>query len=118
LDEETNSHSSEFDGNYEDEVIQIPMTSTRQEDHPLLIDATEPTRSRIRKFTNDSQEQTAETVVKRKNVWNLEKAINYFDYFIVTIGIVITLSSTYINIWNTIRYVRFTPPCIINATMG
>ncbi|KAG5319088.1 S36A4 protein, partial [Acromyrmex heyeri] len=119
LDEETNSHSSEFDSYYEDEhkdeVTQIPMTSTRQEDQPLLIDATEPTRSRIRKFTN---EQTAETVVKRKNIWNLEKAINYFDYFIVTIGIVIMLSSTYVNIWNTIRYVRFTPPCIINATIG
>ncbi|KAG5320987.1 S36A4 protein, partial [Pseudoatta argentina] len=116
---ETNSHSSEFDSYYEDEhkdeVTQIPMTSTRQEDQPLLIDATEPTRSRIRKFTN---EQTAETVVKRKNIWNLEKAINYFDYFIVTISIVIMLSSTYVNIWNTIRYVRFTPPCIINATIG
>ncbi|XP_018357884.1 PREDICTED: proton-coupled amino acid transporter 4 [Trachymyrmex cornetzi] len=122
LDEETNSHSNEFDGYYKDEhkdeVTQIPMTSTCQEDQPLLIDATEPTKSRIRKFMNDSQEQTAGTVVKRKNVWNLEKAINYFDYFIVTIGIVITLSSTYVNIWNTIRYVRFTPPCIINATMG
>ena len=111
---------SEFDGYYEDEhkdeATQIPMNSTRQEDQLLLIDATEPTRSRIM-FTNDSQEQTAGTVVKRKNIWNLEKAINYFDYFIVTIGIVITLSSTYVNIWNTIRYVRFTPPCIINATM-
>ncbi|KYN01315.1 Proton-coupled amino acid transporter 3 [Cyphomyrmex costatus] len=119
LDEETNSHSYEFDDHYEgehEETTQILMT--HQEDQPLLIDATEPNRSRIRKFTNVLQQQTAGMVVKRKKVWNLERAINYFGYFIVTIGIAITLSSTYVNIWNTIRYVRFTPPCIINATMG
>ncbi|XP_018310852.1 proton-coupled amino acid transporter 4 [Mycetomoellerius zeteki] len=118
LDEETNSHSSDgyYEGEHEDEATQIPMISTRQENRPLLIDATEPTRSRIRKSMNDLQ--TAGMVVKRKNIWNLEWTINYFGYFIVTIGIVITLSSTYVNIWNTIRYVRFTPSCIINATTG
>lgn len=97
-----------------EEDTQIPMTSTRREDQPLLIDAVEPTRSRIRKST---QEETVGTIAKRR-LWNLERAINYFSCFIVTIGIAITLSSTYVNIRNTIRYVRFTPPCIINATAG
>lgn len=92
------------------------MTRTRREDQPLLIDAAEPTRNRIRKSTGDPQEEAAGTVAKRKELWNQERAINYFGCFIVTIGIAITLSSTYINILNTIRYVRFTPPCIINAT--
>jgi len=122
LDDETNSHSSEFTdcykGERKDEAIQIPTISTPREDQPLLIDAVEPTRSRIRMSTDDSQEETAGTVAKRRKLWNLERMINYFGCFIVTIGIAITLSSTYVNILNTIRYVRFTPPCIINATAG
>ncbi|XP_011696871.1 PREDICTED: uncharacterized protein LOC105455328 isoform X1 [Wasmannia auropunctata] len=121
LDDETNSHSSELDcyeGERKDEVTQIPMTSTRREDQPLLIDAAEPTRNRVRTSAGDRREEVAETVAKRRKLWNLERTINYFGYFIVTIGIAITLSSTYVNIWNTIRYVRFTPPCIVNATAG
>ncbi|XP_024869964.1 amino acid transporter AVT1C-like [Temnothorax curvispinosus] len=121
LDDEINSHLSGesadcYEGERRDEATQIPMTKTRQEDQPLLIDATEPIGSRIRRSTGDPQEETAGTVAKRKKLWNLERMINYFGCFIVMIGIAITLSSTYVNIWNTIRYVRFTPPCIINAT--
>ncbi|KAL6256177.1 hypothetical protein P5V15_012293 [Pogonomyrmex californicus] len=121
LEDETNSKtSSEFTDCYEDErdkkeVTQIPMIRTHREEQPLLIDAAEPTRSQIRRSTDQQEEKTAEIVMERK-FWNLEKMINYFGYFIVIIGIAITLSSTYVNIWNTVRYVRFTPPCIINAT--
>ncbi|XP_012532039.1 amino acid transporter AVT1C [Monomorium pharaonis] len=118
LNDETNSHSSESVDCCEEET-QIPMTSSggiHREDQLLLIDTAEPTKDRIKKSTSDLYEKVVETVAKRRKSWNLEKAINYFGYFIVTIGIAITLSSTYINILNTIRYVRFTPPCIINAT--
>lgn len=87
------------------------MISTHRDDQPLLIDAAEPTTSRTMKSTGDPQE-----IANRKKLWAFERVINYLGCFIVTIGIAITLSSTYVNIWNTIRYVRFTPPCIINAT--
>lgn len=90
--------------------------TTHREDQPFLIDAAEPTTSRTTKSTSDLQQEIAETTPKRKKLWVLERVINYLGCFIVTIGIAITLSSTYVNIWNTIRYVRFTPPCIINAT--
>lgn len=117
LDDETNSSDS-HEGKREEEVTQIPMIRTRQEDQSLLIDAAEPSRGRIRKHTSDPQEEAAGTVAERRELWNLERTINYFGCFVVTIGIVITLSSTYVNILNTIRYVSFTPPCIINATMS
>ncbi|KAM0729476.1 Amino acid transporter AVT1C [Formica fusca] len=121
LDEETNSYSSEFVDCYKDEgekknIIQIPMISTHREDQPLLIDAAEPTTSRTTKSTGDLQQEIAEMTANKKKLWTLERMINYLGCFIITIGIAITLSSTYVNIWNTIRYVRFTPPCIINAT--
>ncbi|XP_072748763.1 uncharacterized protein Mah isoform X2 [Anoplolepis gracilipes] len=121
LDGETNSCSSEFVDCYEDEeekrdIIQIPMISTHREDQPLLIDATEPSTSQTAKSTGDLHQEIAEMIANRKQLWSLERMINYLGCFIVTIGIAITLSSTYINIWNTIRYVRFTPPCIINTT--
>nr|XP_012231064.1 PREDICTED: proton-coupled amino acid transporter 3 [Linepithema humile] len=120
LDDETNSQSSEFVDCCENEqdkekINQTPTTSTHQEDQLYLVDAAEPTRTRTRKSTGGLQEETDETARQRKK-WSLERMINYFGYFIVTIGIAITLSSTYVNIWNTIRYVRFTPPCIVNTT--
>ncbi|XP_050464212.1 uncharacterized protein LOC126858165 isoform X2 [Cataglyphis hispanica] len=123
LDEETNSYSSEFIDCYEDEgekkdTIQIPMISTLREDQPLLIDAAEPTTSQITKSIDNLQQGITEMTADKKKLWTFEKMINYLGCFIITIGIAITLSSTYVNIWNTIRYVRFTPPCIINATVN
>ncbi|KAL6446980.1 hypothetical protein ACFW04_001391 [Cataglyphis niger] len=123
LDEETNSYSSEFIDCYEDEeekkdTIQIPIISTLREDQPLLIDAAEPTTSQITKSIGNLQQGIAEMTADKKKLWTFEKMINYLGCFIITIGIAITLSSTYVNIWNTIRYVRFTPPCIINATVN
>lgn len=118
LDDEMNSCASECVDCYEDKGEKkdtIPMMTTHREDQPLLIDAAEPTTSRTTKSTSDLQQEIAETTPKKK-LWVLERVINYLGCFIVTIGIAITLSSTYVNIWNTIRYVRFTPPCIINAT--
>lgn len=117
LDDETNLCSSELVDCYEDKGEKKDIIpSTHQEDQSLLIDAVEPTTSQTIKSTRDMQQEIAETTPKRKKLWILERVINYLGCFIVTIGIAITLSSTYVNIWNTIRYVRFTPPCIINAT--
>ncbi|XP_011303574.1 uncharacterized protein mah [Fopius arisanus] len=48
----------------------------------------------------------------------LDRVIYWFGYFVVFIGIGITISSTYINIKNTVRFVNFTPPCIINAAVA
>ncbi|XP_029177780.1 amino acid transporter AVT1B [Nylanderia fulva] len=122
LEDETNSCSSEFVDCYDEDegekrdIVQIPMISAHQDDHrPLLVDATEPTPSRFAKSVDDDPRQES---VNRKELWAFERVINYLGCFIVTIGVAITLSSTYVNIWNTVRYVRFTPPCIINATMN
>ncbi|XP_011860697.1 PREDICTED: uncharacterized protein LOC105557906 isoform X1 [Vollenhovia emeryi] len=120
LDDEIDSDSDElvdYGGERRNKTTQIPLTRSRQEEQPLLIDAVEPARNQI-ESTSNVQEETTGTLAKTKKLWNLERAINYFGLFIVIIGIAITLSSTYVNIRNTIRYVRFTPPCIINATAG
>lgn len=114
MNDETNLQSSESvdcsDNEQDKEIIQTPTTSTYQDQLRLI----ESTRIRTRKSGAGLQKE--ETTRQRKKLWNLERMINYFGYFIITIGIAITLSSTYINIWNTIRYVRFTQPCIVNIT--
>ncbi|XP_014209209.1 proton-coupled amino acid transporter 3 [Copidosoma floridanum] len=51
-----------------------------------------------------------------RKFWGVPDLSDCFGYCVVIIGIFTTISSTYINIRNTIRYVRFIPPCIINAT--
>lgn len=116
-----NSRSGEFTGCYDGEdkgnVVQIPMTTTHQENQLLLTDATELNTIDIEQST-DSLQVAQIKVARKKRLWNVKRAINYFGYVIMVFGIVITLSSTYVNIRNTIRYVRFTPPCIVNATVN
>ncbi|EFN79625.1 amino acid transporter AVT1B [Harpegnathos saltator] len=125
MDDEMDSRSNEFIDHHEDdsskEDTQIPLTSAHSEHRPLLVDAAEPSRDRTVKLTDNLREgNTGETIPKKSEgrSRDIEKMVNCFGYFIVAIGIVITMSSTYVNVLNTIRYVRFTPPCIINATVG
>lgn len=78
-----------------------------------LVDATVPEKSLKRKLDRPivlTEEQTSKIISN--------KIVHWFGYFVVIIGILITVSSTYINIKNTIRFVKFTPPCIVNATMA
>lgn len=56
--------------------------------------------------------------IAEKDTSNIDLIVNWFGYFVVLLGILITLSSTYINIKNTIRFVKFTPPCIVNASIA
>lgn len=87
------------------------MRRDRQEE-AVLIDASQSSlRNRRRRV------RLAHTPSKSRILCDLKKTMNWFGYFIVIIGIGITISSTYINIKNTIRYVRFTSPCIINASV-
>ncbi|KAL0118936.1 hypothetical protein PUN28_009517 [Cardiocondyla obscurior] len=123
LDDEVSSHSEEFaatncyEAKHAKNAVKNPIIKTLREEQPLLIDAAEQMETRVRRSSSYAQETTARITAK-ENKWNIERAINYLGYFIVTIGIAITLSSTYVNIINTVRYVRFTPPCIINSTTG
>jgi hypothetical protein len=57
-----------------------------------------------------------EITVERKKLWDSERLIDYFGYLIIAIGITIILTSTYVNILNSIYYVHFTSPYVINAT--
>lgn len=87
------------------------MRRDRQEE-AIFIDASQPSvRNRRRRV------HLAQAPSKSLVLCDLKKTMNWFGYFIVIIGMGITISSTYINIKNTIRYVRFTPPCIINASV-
>lgn len=117
MDDQINSQLSESVEHYEDEqskkTINTLMTSTNQENQQLLTEDTGLIR--IQTPTNDSQKMLDVIIRKRRESC---RAVAYFGYLIVAIGIAITLSSTYINILNTIRYVRFTSPCVINATAG
>ncbi|XP_024938077.1 amino acid transporter AVT1D isoform X2 [Cephus cinctus] len=71
-------------------------------------DAARPLRARRSRNVNDAPRSRPDC--------DLYSAVDWFGYCIVILGVVITISSTYINVINTIRFVRFTPPCIINAT--
>ncbi|KAK2586688.1 hypothetical protein KPH14_011730 [Odynerus spinipes] len=91
---------------------EFSMAKRNQQEEAVLIDASQPSlRNRGRRVL------LAQPPAKSKILCDLKRTMNWFGYFIVIIGIAITVSSTYINVRNTIRYVRFTPPCIVNATI-
>ncbi|XP_014483435.1 PREDICTED: uncharacterized protein LOC106748978 [Dinoponera quadriceps] len=114
-DEEDSRPNDHHEDNRNKGVTQIPLSNTHPVDRPFLIDAAEPTVTRPVKFADSVREEIMEKTAP-KRLCDFEKMVNGFGYFIVAIGVAITMSSTYINVWNTVRYVRFTPPCIINAT--
>lgn len=122
MDDEKDSQSNEYIGHYKDdrerEITEVSLTNTHPEHRPHLVNAAEPTKIQTVKLVDNLREKVTEktTPNKSERLCDLEKMVNCFGYFIVAIGIMITMSSTYVNIWNTIRYVRFTSPCIINAT--
>nr|XP_033326323.1 amino acid transporter AVT1B [Megalopta genalis] len=108
----------EFDEivDYETDVVNIGetseqylMTTRNNDEEPIYIDASQPYRTHKRIVSE---------IPIRKKILNctLQKWHEWFGYLIVLFGIAVTISSTYINVKNTIRYVQFTPPCIVNAT--
>lgn len=118
MDDEINSLSDEsvvdcYENKQDDEEkIEIPIIIRKSQKHqPMLIDATETTMIQTR-----NSKERLKKIPKERSLWKFIRTINYFSYLIVIIGIVITVSSTYVNIRNTIRYVRFTSPCIFNTT--
>lgn len=111
---EERSDEEEIEENYYNLNVpnEFSMTRRNQQDEDLLIDASQPSlRSRRRRVP------LVQPPSKSHILCDLKRTMNWFGYLIVIIGIAITVSSTYINIRNTIRYVRFTPPCIVNASV-
>ncbi|XP_076278446.1 solute carrier family member mahogany [Lasioglossum baleicum] len=101
---------------YEDDVVdtgetseQYLMTTRNHDGEPIFIDASCPYRMH-RRVTSDQpiRKSILNCTVRRWHDW--------FGYLIVLFGIAVTISSTYINVKNTIRFVQFTPPCIVNVT--
>ncbi|KAF3429696.1 hypothetical protein E2986_02177 [Frieseomelitta varia] len=84
------------------------MTKRIRDSDPVFVDASEP--YGIYKRIEAPKES------RRAICCNCQKWGDWLGYLIVIFGIVFTISSTYINIKNTIRYVQFTPPCIANVT--
>ncbi|XP_034191229.1 solute carrier family member mahogany isoform X1 [Osmia lignaria lignaria] len=88
------------------------LMTRRSHDHePIFIDANRP--FKVCRRTTVSEE----SVPKVKMNCNFRRWNQWFSYLVVLFGIVVTISSTYINVKNTIRYVQFTPPCIVNVTV-
>lgn len=87
------------------------MTRRNCDVKPVFIDASRPfkTHRRVAASVDPVQKSRINYYPRRWNDW--------FGYLVVLFGIAVTVSSTYINIKNTIRYVQFTPPCIVNATV-
>ncbi|XP_006610904.1 proton-coupled amino acid transporter 4 isoform X1 [Apis dorsata] len=100
--------------NYENDIIdseKFLMTKRIYNDKPIFIDASQP--YNIYKQIITPEEPISESTI----YYNYKKWNNCFNYLIVLFGIIITISSTYINMKNTIHYVQFTPPCIINVSI-
>lgn len=100
----------EGDTSSKQELNEFLMRRSREK--PVFLDASRPYRTRRR-----AEGLLPESTPSTKLRCNFQEVNNWMGYLIVLFGIVITLSSTYINIKNTIRYVRFTPPCIVNASV-
>ncbi|XP_015119714.1 amino acid transporter AVT1C [Diachasma alloeum] len=101
---------SDVDADDDGEGVQ--MVEKNVEITPVIVDPTKPGRLRRKAVVRPSD---IEIDSKIRGNAHLERLINCLGYLVVVIGILITISSTYINIKNTIRFVNFTPPCIINA---
>ncbi|XP_008558334.1 uncharacterized protein LOC103578872 [Microplitis demolitor] len=76
---------------------------------PEKIHATTKFQSFINNNNNENTDSRCKIIFKQLS--------SLFGYFVVIMGVLITISATYINIKNTIRFVKFTPPCIINASV-
>ncbi|OAD53868.1 Proton-coupled amino acid transporter 4, partial [Eufriesea mexicana] len=87
------------------------MTKRIHDSGPVFVDASQPLS--VYKRAGFPKEPISKSVIR----YNCRRWNDWFGYLIVFFGIVITISSTYINIKNTIRYVQFTPSCIANATV-
>lgn len=87
------------------------MTKRIYDNKPIFIDASQS--YNVYKQIIIPEEPISESTT----YYNYKKWNNCFSYLIVFFGIIITISSTYINMKNTIHYVQFTPPCIINITI-
>lgn len=81
------------------------------EPRPVFVEAAQP--EKIRRIK--SVRRVALEHIEGRRIY-INRLGDWFGYFIVLVGVIITISSTYINIVNTIKFVNFTPPCIINAT--
>ncbi|XP_043595986.1 amino acid transporter AVT1B isoform X2 [Bombus pyrosoma] len=86
------------------------MTKVIHDGAPVFVNASQPY-SVYRRIAAPK-----ELVSKLAICYNHRKWCNWFGYLIIIFGIVVTISSTYMNVKNTIRYVQFTPPCIVNVT--
>ncbi|CAL7952059.1 unnamed protein product [Xylocopa violacea] len=90
---------------------EFSMTRRNHGGEPVFVDASQPLR--VYKQIAAPEQKISKSVIR----YNFQKWNKWIGYLIVLFGIVVTISSTYINVKNTIRYVKFTPPCIVNATV-
>lgn len=86
----------------------LKLTRRQVDDRPVFLEASRITQRRRRVISVEAPGMG--------RFWNLRMMRDCFGYLVVILGILITISSTYINIKNTIRFVRFTPPCIFNVS--
>lgn len=99
---------------YENDIIDSEkffMTKRIYDNKPIFIDASQPYNVYKQIVIPE------EPISKSTTYYNYKKWHNCFSYLIVLFGIIITISSTYINMKNTIHYVQFTPSCIMNITI-
>ncbi|XP_076235613.1 solute carrier family member mahogany isoform X2 [Calliopsis andreniformis] len=110
----------EFDDVLDDENLASDSGLTSEEflmtrrDHdvkPVFVDASRP--FKIYRRVSAPVEPVRKPLIN----FSARKWSDWFGCLIVFFGIAVTVSSTYINIKNTIRFVQFTPPCIVNATI-
>ncbi|XP_006572160.1 uncharacterized protein LOC412065 isoform X3 [Apis mellifera] len=98
---------------YENDIIdseKFLMIKRIYDNKPIFIDASQS--YNIYKQIIIPEESISESTTYNYKMWS-----NCFSYLIVFFGIIITISSTYINMKNTIHYVQFTSPCIMNVTI-
>lgn len=98
---------------YENDIIdseKFLMIKRIYDNKPIFIDDSQS--YNIYKQIIIPEESISESTTYNYKMWS-----NCFSYLIVFFGIIITISSTYINMKNTIHYVQFTSPCIMNVTI-
>ncbi|XP_026672769.1 amino acid transporter AVT1C isoform X2 [Ceratina calcarata] len=117
-DEELLDDEFDQDSDYKGDAEQNPgqsegfIMTRRARDDPVFVDASRPFRVYRRSPGAPERLVSTSTIRFGSRKWN-----DWIGCLIVFFGVAVTVSSTYINVRNTIRYVRFVPPCIVNASV-
>ncbi|KAJ8676508.1 hypothetical protein QAD02_012295 [Eretmocerus hayati] len=108
------NYYTDYENSFDDDsnsTKRLNETISRSGSLPAMVDATRPPTRRPR------QPYPKVHTNRPKRIITMTKLMTCFGYCLALAGVSMTVLSTFVNIQNTIKYIRIMPPCILNATI-